>query len=81
MSTESLIKPFGAFAEYTVLPLLDRCRELIELSDKHGLKLKTMLKIGIILFIVDKVFSLVTTIAVTLLICSTALLISLLTVQ
>ena len=41
---ESLIKPFGAFLEYTVLPIIDRSRELIELAESRGLKLKRMLK-------------------------------------
>ena len=76
---ESLVKPFGAFIEYTMLPVLDRSRELIELCDKHGIKVKSMLKTGVILFIIDKVFSLVSTITVTILICATALSISLLT--
>ena len=73
---ESLIKPFGAFLEYTVLPILDRSRELIELAESRGLKLKTMLKTAVVLFIVDKIFSLLTTLTVTYLICQTAVLIS-----
>lgn len=81
MSTESLVKPFGAFIEYTLLPVLDRSRELIELCDKHGIEVKSMLKTGVILFIIDKLFSIISTITVTILICGTALSISLLTNQ
>lgn len=73
---ESLIKPFGAFIEYTLLPLVDRSRELIDLIESRGLKLKSMLKTGVVLFVIDKVFSLITTLTVTYLICQTAILIS-----
>lgn len=73
---ESLIKPFGAFIEYTLLPLVDRSRELIDLIESRGLKLKSMLKTATILFIIDKVFSLITTLSVTYLICKTAVLLS-----
>ena len=78
---ESLVKPFGAFLEYTVLPILDRSREFIELCEKHGLKVKSMLKVGVLLFFIDKVFSIILTVTITLIVCQTALSISRLTIQ
>jgi len=73
---ESLVRPFGAFLEYTVLPILDRTRELIELADKRGLDLRSSLTTVIFLFVIDKIVGLATTLAVTYLVCYTALLIS-----
>jgi len=73
---ESLVRPIGAFLEYTVLPILDRTRELIDLAEKRGLDLRSCLTTTIFLFVVDKLVGLVTTLSVTYLVCYTALLIS-----
>lgn len=73
---ESLVKPFGAFLEYTVLPIIDRTRELIDLADKRGLDLRSCLTTTIFLFVIDKLVSLITTLSVTYIVCYTALLIS-----
>ena len=70
------LKPYGAFIEYTIAPILDRCRELIELADEHGLDLNNSLTVAIFLYIIDKVFSFTTTLTVTGIVCYTALSIS-----
>lgn len=65
-------KPIGAFIEYTVKPLIDDTRELIDLLEKHGLKF-TDLKAVIFIYIFNAVMNLITSLAVTGMICYTAL--------
>lgn len=67
------VKPIGAFIEYTLKPLIDYSHELLERLEVHGLSGKYILKHAVILYIVDKVFTFLTSITVTGLICYTAL--------
>lgn len=63
-------KPIGAFIEYTVKPLIDDTRELIDLLEKHGL---TDLKKVIYLYVFNAVMNLILSLSVTGMICYTAL--------
>lgn len=65
-------KPAAAFVEYTLKPLIDDARELIVLLQEQGLTIK-QLKIGVALFIFERLLSSVTAIVVTSLICYTVL--------
>ena len=64
-------KPFGAFIEYTLKPILEEVREILELSDTKSLE-KAFYS-SIFLFIFDKLITSITTIIVTGVICWTLL--------
>ena len=66
-------KPIGAFIEYTLKPLIDDSRELIELLEKHKLVGRDVLEKAIKLYIFHSVVNFLTSIIVTGLICYTAL--------
>jgi len=58
-------KPIGAFIEYTLKPLIDYSRELIDVLDRHEIKLGNTLQYAFRLYIVDIITrSLVTLISV-----------------
>ncbi len=66
-------KPLGAFIEYTLKPLLDDARELIELLEKHGITIRDILPYAIRIYLIDSMLRLITTLVATGLICWTAL--------
>ena len=66
-------KPFGAFIEYTLKPILDETREILELCDKDYKSLKHAFYVSAGLFIFERLFSFATTILVTIIICLTVL--------
>lgn len=63
-------KPFGAFIEYTLKPILDDCRELIEILDAHGLK-ASELHLAWKIFLFQAVLDFLKSIMVTGMICFT----------
>ena len=65
-------KPIGAFIEYTLKPLIDDSRELLDLLDKHGLKTGDVIERAFKLYIVDCVSRSVVTLLSTGMICLTA---------
>lgn len=65
--------PIGAFIEYTLKPLLDDSRELIELLDKHGIKAGDVLKHAVTLYIIDLIGRITLTLGALGIICFTAL--------
>lgn len=66
-------KPIGAFIEYTLKPLIDDARELIDALESHNLKLGDVIRVAYRIYILDSFLRLVTTVACTGLICYTAL--------
>ena len=66
-------KPIGAFIEYTLKPLIDDSRELIDVLESHNIKLGDVLRYAFRIYIFDSVMRLVTSVVVTGLICYTAL--------
>lgn len=65
-------KPVGAFIEYTLKPLLDDSRELIELLEKHKITGGDVLKRAAKLYVFSAVVNFLTSIIVTGIICYTA---------
>lgn len=65
--------PIGAFIEYTLKPLIDYSRELLDELDKHGLKGKDIINYAFRLYILDIVVRVITSFGITGLICYTAL--------
>ena len=65
-------KPMGAFIEYTIKPLIDQSRELVELLEKHDVKLGSTLKYAFRLYIIDVIARSLVTLISTGLICYTA---------
>ena len=65
-------KPIGAFIEYTIKPLIDYSRELLDLLGEQGFELKPTLKYAFRLYIIDTVVRSVTTLLATGMICYTA---------
>ena len=66
-------KPIGAFIEYTLKPLVDDSRELIELLEKHDLKLGNIIRQATFLYVFNTIVNFITSVTVTGLICYTAL--------
>lgn len=66
-------KPFGAFIEYTLKPILDEVREILELCDKDYKSLQKAFYQSIFIFIFDRILSALVTITVVGLICWTVL--------
>lgn len=64
-------KPFGAFIEYTLKPILDEVREILELCDKDYKSLSKAFYLSTGLFIFERLLSFTTTILVTLIVCLT----------
>ncbi len=64
-------KPIGAFIEYTLKPLIDQARELIEILEDHELELGDVLKRAFQLYLIDSIMRFVSSVAVTGLICWT----------
>lgn len=58
-SMKSLLdpKPFGCFVEYTLKPILDEVREILELCDKDYKSLKQAFFISVALFIFERLLS------------------------
>lgn len=75
MSTLSLIdpKPLGAFIEYTLKPIVEDVKDLVDLLEKNGIDPKYLGRYAWKLYIFDRVISLLTSVIVTGLICWTAL--------
>jgi len=65
-------KPIGAFIEYTLKPLIDDSRELIDLLDKHEIKLGDSISYAFKLYIIDVVTRSIVTLLSTGMICYTA---------
>lgn len=63
-------KPIGAFIEYTLKPLLDEARDLIEIMDEHGFK-RSDLKYAVLLFVLQMLFDFAKGILITGMICLT----------
>jgi len=68
-------KPFGAFIEYTLKPLLEDSHELLEILDKRNIDINRLCSVGLWLFIVDKTLEFIKSVTVTGLICWTVYLI------
>ena len=66
-------KPIGAFIEYTLKPLIDDSRELIELLEKHNIVGRDVIYSAIKLYIFHSLLNFLTSIIVTGLICYTTL--------
>ena len=66
-------KPFGAFIEYTLKPILDQVREILELSNNDYKSLKKTFFISVALFIFERLLSGVITLLVTGALCWTIL--------
>lgn len=66
-------KPFGAFIEYTLKPILEEMREILELSNHDIRSLRRVFYVSVGLFVFDKFVSSLTTLAVTGAICWTVL--------
>lgn len=64
-------KPIGAFIEYTVKPIIDDARELIELCKEHGILSNHLLTKGLQIFIFQQIMSFITAVTCTGLICLT----------
>lgn len=64
-------KPFGAFIEYTLKPILEEIKEVLELADSKSIE--KAFYYSIFIFIFDKVVTSVTTIVITGAICLTIL--------
>ena len=65
-------KPIGAFIEYTLKPLIDYSRELIDILDERGVGLKSSLDYAIKLYIIDLIVRSIVTLLCTGMICLTA---------
>ena len=66
-------KPFGAFIEYTVKPILEEIREIFELTGNDYKTLKKYFKLSVIIFIVERILTTLKTISVTIIVCWTVL--------
>lgn len=66
-------KPIGAFIEYTLKPLIEDSRELIDVLESHNLKLGDVIRQAFWIYIFDAVMRFLTAGIVTGLICYTAL--------
>jgi len=66
-------KPFGAFIEYTLKPILEETKEILELSHSDTRSLRRAFYVSIGLFVFDKIVSSLTTLLVTGAICWTVL--------
>ena len=66
-------KPFGAFIEYTLKPILDEVREILELCDNDYKSIQKAFYQAIFIFIFDRILSALVTITVVGLICWTVL--------
>ena len=64
-------KPIGAFIEYTLKPLIDYARELIEIMDEHELGPKESIQRAMKLYVIDLVARSVVTLLCTAMICLT----------
>jgi hypothetical protein len=66
-------KPAAAFIEYTLKPIIEDARDLIDLMEKNGMKASDISDFTWKLFIFDRLIAGVTSIIVTGFICYTAL--------
>ena len=64
-------KPIGAFIEYTLKPLIEDSRELIDLLEKHGLATGDIIKKAGWLYIFHSIMNFLTSVTVTGIICYT----------
>lgn len=65
-------KPIGAFIEYTLKPLIDDSRELVEILGEHNIKLGDLINHAFRIYIFDAIMRFITNVTVTGLICVTA---------
>ena len=65
-------KPIGAFIEYTLKPLIDDSRELLDLMEKHEIKLGDTIEYTFKLYIIDVITKSIVTLLSTGMICYTA---------
>lgn len=73
MKTIIDVKPIGAFIEYTLKPLIDDSRELIEILEKHNLCTGDIIKKASYLYVLHSILNFLSSIIVTGAICYTAL--------
>jgi hypothetical protein len=66
-------KPIGAFIEYTLKPLVDDSRELVEILEKHNLKLGDVIHHAVRIYVFDATIRSITSLLITAMICYTAL--------
>lgn len=65
-------KPFGAFIEYTLKPILEDAREVLDLLGLQGVNTRRALKAAVIIFIFDKIQNFILTVTITGIVCYTA---------
>lgn len=65
------VKPIGAFIEYTLKPLIDYSHDLLETMKEQGIDANRLFNQSVILFIFDKLITLVQNVIITGLICLT----------
>lgn len=58
-------KPLGAFIEYTLKPLIEESRDLLDLMEKHDLKLGATIDYAFKLYIIDALIRAITSITCT----------------
>ena len=66
------LKPIAVFIEYTLKPLIDDSRELLELLEKNGIKASDISSTAVKLFLFERIITFIMTIIVTGAICYTA---------
>lgn len=67
----NILKPYGAFVEYTLKPLLDDTKEILELVEKQGIPVKELKRVAIFLYIYHELMQFIMTCAITGAICLT----------
>ena len=66
-------KPFAAFVEYAMKPLLEDMREILELLEKNGVKVSELTDLAWRFFIFHHIMTFTSSVVVTSLICLTLL--------
>lgn len=64
-------KPYGCFMEYTMKPILDEVREILELCDNDYKSLKHAFGISVAIFLIERIISAIVSITCTGVICWT----------
>lgn len=65
-------KPFGAFIEYTLKPVLEDARDVLELMGLQGVNTRRALTAAVVIFIFDKFQNFLLTTTITVIVCYTA---------
>ena len=66
-------KPIGAFVEYTLKPLIEDSRDLLDLLEKHNLKVGDVIERAFRIYVFDAIIRLVINLSVVGMICYTVL--------